>query len=354
MGFRSNIFDVKSITCAPKERKDTFKKYDKAERHLPGTHEFAYSIWKLLVKALGEIKDRAFQNHISKLDADIDQPDEKRGASKEVNKAPELIWLFARMLHSDVQELAPRFTPEAHLLLSVDSPQVIHTNLGMTTKFFSILEDPRWDLLLSVSEMGKAIQHAGDYFKRKRAAHLPRRRASLVVTDPLNLDRVEDRLREYDAKGWLIGDNYILPYWAHNDHMLITLRMSMEEGVFEPLAAISYQRRGLENRINPVYIEHPDDLEILLQIYFAYIVKAEGYRKGTKKGKPEQGAVPTVNQQAAQTQKKDADEESEQGAVPTVNQQAAQTRKKELEKEWWTDMRLYRDGVDLTVAPAGE
>lgn len=321
MGFRSSIFDVKSTTGVPEERKAEFDRYDRDRRYLPGTHEFAYYIWKLLVKALQEVKDRDFRDHIKELDAEIDRIDkERQTADNTPGSAPGLVRFFARMLQSDVQELAPRFTPEAHLLLNVDSPDVIHTNLGMTMKFFSILEDPRWDLLLSVSEVGKAIQHANRFFAQPRAPNLPRRRASLVVTDTRHPQLVEERLKKYRNKRWLIGDNYLLPYWAHNDHMLITLRMSMEEGVFEPLAAISYQRRGLENRINPVYIQHPEDLEILLQIYFAYVVKAEGYM------------LPGAAIQ-------DADGYPVRGAVPTVNQREAQERRQELQKKWWNAMR---------------
>ncbi len=154
---------------------------------------------------------------------------------------------------------------------------MIHTQLGMNAKYMKMLEDPRWDLLLSISELGKVLRKVPEHLWTASGRGGKIRKASIIVADPHDPAILEERLGDYRARRLVIGQDYRLPYWAHNDHMFVTLRMGLDRGDFEPLAAIWYRLPGLENRMNAVYIEDPDDLDMLVRTYFGGVTKAEAY-----------------------------------------------------------------------------
>jgi hypothetical protein len=294
---------------------------------MEGTCEFGHRIWRHLHQALVTINDSVFRQHIDEIDA--------RDHGREV------VVFLARLIHSDVQELAPRFSPDALLLLRKHSPErVIHTQLGMTARYVQMLEDPRWDLLVSISELGKVLRRIPDgVWTVAGPTGTRRRKASIVVADPHEPQPLEQRLTEYRQRELIIGQDYRLPYWAHNDHIILTLRMSLQPGEFEPLSAISYRLPGLENRVNPVFVEDRDDLDMLMQIYFGYVTKAEAYMK-LRRDEVDARAVSGVATGP------------ERGGVPDVTQaQAAETRG-ELLMRWWQAMVRLRTPA-LPVADAG-
>lgn len=250
-----------------------------------GAAELAERLWQALKGALIPIDDKEFRDHV----AAWDHPDRREL----------LLRPLAQLIHSDIHELAPRFAPEELLLLNNPMRErVIHTPLGMTARFEELIEDWRWDLLLSVTEHGKVLGKLGPFRFRNLGtlaedSLVVQRRASIVVADPPDHDQelLRARLQQYRTSGLLIGGDYLLPYWAHNDHMIITCRMGVHRGQFEPLGAISYRRPGLNNRVNPVFINDDEGLELLMRTYFGYVAKAEHYMD------PRRGGVPDVDRE---------------------------------------------------------
>lgn len=290
-----------------------FTAWDAERGLMAGTHEFGYRIWVRLRQALLKIDDAAFQGHVHA----IDQEEYGR----------EVVSILARLIHSDVHELAPRFTPEALLLLNAHSREaVIHTQLGMTARYMKMLQDPRWDLLLSVSERGKVLKNVPrEVWTVNDPGGTRFRKASIVVADPHDRDILHTRLQGYRENGWVIGQDYRLPYWAHNNHMIVTLRMGLRRGEFEPLAAITYRLPGLENRINPVFIEDPDDLGLLLEVYFGYVTKAEAYMRLDRAAVDGHEVGEVVR-------------DDERAGVPDIDRRRAAETRTALLTRWWDAM----------------
>jgi hypothetical protein len=315
-GFGGDIFTMPAMpgaTTYDEPLRTALADWDAAAGFMQGTHEFGYRIWLLLRKALLlRIDDKAFKAHIAAIER------ERLGR--------DVISFLARLVHSDVQELAPRFTPEAQLLLNAHSREaVLHTQLGMSARFMTMLENPEWDLLVSISELGKVLKNVPrevwsvDGIDGKRL-----RKASIVVSDPHDPQILETRLASYRSNGWIIGQDYRLPYWAHNHHMMVTLKMG-RRGKFEPLAAISYRVPGLENRVNPVFIEDRYDLDMLVQIFFGHVVKAEAYMLLDR------------NDVAAEAVS-DVVRSKKRGGVLDVDKQQASAARDYLLPRWWDAM----------------
>lgn len=328
-GFAGNVFTIPGLSAVGiQDVSETemveLAAIDDEEKFISGTAAFAFKIWKLLKGALLHIDDALFKQHIRERDSQ---------QSRRVT-----IILLARLVHSDLQELAPRFSMDALLLLNRTEPKsVIHTPLGMMARFMSMVEDPRWDLMLAITEQGKILGKLAPEHWRKdvptdRGVHTICRRASIVVADP-PYPRLEHRLEEFRERKLLIGDDYRLPYWAHNDHLIVVLRMCVNPGDFEPLAAISYRRSGLRNRVNPVYINDPDDLELLVRMYFGYVAKSEYYMLNESR------------EPASLTKRSTA-----RGGVPDVNCEHAMSVRRRLTAKWWDEMiqeRQYRTSTQV-------
>lgn len=314
-GFAGNVFVVKEWRSQTETESQDPKQFgfdvlDHCWHVLEGTSELAYSLWMRLRRALLQIDDDALRRHVRSFD--VPQGHVGR-VPPPLRKA--ILRPLAGLIHSDVHELAPQFGANALLLLNKPSRKaVIHTPLGMAARFNEMLNDERWDLFLGISEQGKVVEKLESHMKRDSG--LVRRKANIVVADPAYPTVLDQRLAGYRKSNLLIGDAYRLPYWAHNHHVAIVLRMGVGRGEFEPLAAIAYHKPGLENRVNPVFVNDPDDLGMLVRTYFGYVAKAEKYF--TK------DAGPT-------------------GGVPDIDAAQAEACRKRLLQNWWDRMMGDRE-----------
>jgi hypothetical protein len=204
----------------------------------------------------------------------------------------------------EIRELAPRFHSDELLLVrSWDKSAVIHTNLGMQLTFESFLNNPRVHLLLAITEHGAILRKMA---KWQTPSHP---RVSVVVAE---LDENGDPQRApWPLFEPLIGRLYRLPYWAHNEHMLVALERQVTPGEFLPIDGVWYRRVGLSNRISPVRVSHPRDLAALKLAYFGHVAKAEKWM----------GA---------------------EHAVPDINHGTAEERMKELLDVWWREIEEAR------------
>jgi hypothetical protein len=221
--------------------------------------------------------------------------------------------LLGDLYGSDANDICPHFGYRH--LLPFNRPgrrSIIHTNLGVAVRFQEMLRDARsdshpegWDFMLGVSETGKIIEKvAGFALQNYRAdVNVPlsltgndaawRRRAALVVADAPSPKKAAGRLMHH--ADMLIPFNFsfrnarsgngedpvavhqhaaILPFWAHNHHMIVFCKLVKDNDVvFEPVRGISFRKRGITNRINPIYLddsaEMKDDLNVLVNTFLA-------------------------------------------------------------------------------------
>lgn len=340
------------IEAHAEEREEAERKLRELES--ASSRVLAVQLWNSLMEALNDIDEPDLKAH---LDA-IRIPEGQRAASPAAGVGSQhdptwptateeqLIGYLQSLVRSDVQELAPRFSPDAMLLLNRISPtSVIHTHLGITTRLIELVEENDWDLLLAITEQGKVLRKLAKHLSRKQPhPAVIRRRASVIVADAPDPTVMNARLALYKAgeEPFLIGGDYRLPYWAHNDHMVVVLRMGVHPGTFHPLGAISYRKEGLENRVNPVAIGDRDDLDRLVNTYFGMVAKAIAYR-------PENVTSPD----AAPTPKREHTDRVQPGygsGVPDIGLKRAADIRRSCFKEWWDAMygeaeaKLLRQG----------
>lgn len=252
-------------------------------------HRAAKAIVHKLVAALLSVPDKPFKEHIEGL--------RPRGT----DPVP-LLEHFVQLAGSDADDISPRFDlnrlvlmtePRNGIKQSEARRNVLHTSLSLTSRFHELVHADHWHLLLAISEQGKMLT------KLSEALRVPvpgaagsseiehpriRKRISLIVAaDPTNED-MKRRLQKH-RQDLLPDEPYELPFWAHNNHMVLTMRMEAEPGLREPferwtpIRAIAYQKPALSTKVNPILVEQPEDLQRLVSMYFGYVAKAMHHMK---------------------------------------------------------------------------
>lgn len=180
-------------------------------------------------------------------------------------------WLRS-LYRSDSSTINPRFGRRR--LIQYQRPErdsVIHTNLALTLRFQERLEEP-WDLALAVSEQGKVVEKLAEHLQAGGAHDAKRRGVAIVVAHSPRQGLVDARL---GAHADLIGGRqYVLPFWAHNRHLIAFLKREDQEGAWSPVGGISFRRPGLSRRVNPVHVTDAWDVWTLVNQFFEYVAKA--------------------------------------------------------------------------------
>jgi hypothetical protein len=275
----------------------------------PGAEDLALWIWSKLSGMLSKVDDARLRRSIT-------------GMTPEVIDR-RVIAPLAGLVSTDVRELAPRFNSDELLLLRGGKRRaVIHTNLGMALAFNDIIHKSDAHLLLAITEhaafLEKLLPHAT--VKQGEDQRRLRQRASVIVATPFErseLNRRRDRYRDL-----LIGDDYELPYWAHNEHLIVAMRMDATVGRFTPIAGIWYRREGLTKRINPIRVDDRKDLKHLVLTFFGYAHKATQFQ-------------------------------SDHG-VPDVTHRVARRARNDTLLLWWTEMMNAAQGAAGGLSPKGE
>lgn len=259
-GFAGNVYTVSDVAAGKAKRSPT-----SAAPVLPPAPPLAETLWNRLRAALCKIDDTHFRAHVDGL------------------SGQSIVAKLGLLVEGQAHELAPRFEAESMLLLNAPDPErVIPTPLGLTTRMESLLRANGWHLALTITERGSILHKFATIAGKGR-------RVSLIVAQPVEPGPLEEHLKRFaDVR---IGRPYYLPYWSHNYHMFMVLRREVEEGVFTPLGAVYYRKRGLEQRVSPVYIGPEKggdkDLELLEMTYFGNVAKAMRYMWRVRSGVPD-------------------------------------------------------------------
>ncbi|HEX2207151.1 MAG TPA: SIR2 family protein [Longimicrobium sp.] len=244
-----------------------------------------------LMAALNSIDDALLADHLRNFEAGL--------------RRSELQGHLRALLDSDAHDVAPTFdlcslvlvTEPRHASARIDPRRnVLNTSLSLTSRFQEMVRTDHWHLLLAISEQGKILDKlakslaaAGGNAAEREAGSEPlqiRKRISVIVADDPENEQLQKRLREHTETGLLLPDaKYRLPFWAHNNHMVIAMRMEFDRGSqtpvrWTPVRAIAYKKLALSPKVNPILVEQREDLDRLVTMYFGYVAKALQYGSG--------------------------------------------------------------------------
>ena len=138
----------------------------------------------------------------------------------------------------------------------------------MKTRQYFLKDD--WNLLLVVAETGewlhRELEKISKFHKKKTI--------SIIYADP---SKHIEAIKSMESKKNFELKEHRLRWWLHNQHLTIFLDRKRELAP-KALRGIYFTRRLRASYINPVLLEeNPGDIEILLQIYYAYLQKSDSF-----------------------------------------------------------------------------
>jgi len=182
---------------------------------------------------------------------------------------------FDSLLASEARDINPNFDHRQLLLSRAPGPdEVLHTNLALALKLEEIARSD-WDVLLVVTEFGHSFHKVASYINpdvkgTKRFCIILAENEHKLATGGGRLGSAPQGVDAAQIR------TFSLPYWLHNRHMILGLKATEKINEWDYTSAILYDRTGLSNRINPVYISQKNkvDLDALKDVFFRYVWQA--------------------------------------------------------------------------------
>jgi hypothetical protein len=162
----------------------------------------------------------------------------------------------------EVEVYSPRDSPYDLLF---ENPQELRTLVGAQVYTIHTLRED-WDCLLCVAESGQWLLEPT---VRASVREKKGRRIAVIVADAAYKEDLVKKYGEDGARGLPVE----LPWWLHNQHMTIAVQDRA------PVRAVYFERRLRSLAINPVGLETRGDLEVILDSYLAYWMKAKHYSR---------------------------------------------------------------------------
>jgi hypothetical protein len=198
-----------------------------------------------------------------------------------------ILKLLRGIRRRNIAKITPNYSmPHNHLFSQVDPSQILNTTLGWTFKFQEEIEKAdEWDLLLSISEKGRFLKSCKDL------DFMENKKVELVLSSfdypeevlPNISPNVEELLEKFPT---LSNQYNFLPWWLHNKHMVLLLKRKenadniiKERDKWSLVSGFYYESRMLSRRVNPVFVENEDDLEVMLYTFTNYWYRAREYTK---------------------------------------------------------------------------
>ncbi len=164
-----------------------------------------------------------------------------------------------KLYKSEDSEICPKYTNVYNNIFK--SPRIISNNLDLKYQTRKLITDP-WDQLFVVAETGEWI------LSEIKPDGLENRKIILIAAD---LSLQEQIKKNYNNFGIVEVRN--LHWWIHNQHMTISLKKSGNRLI--PKRSIYFTRRERTSFINPVLLDKIYDLELILESFSAYYLKAK-------------------------------------------------------------------------------
>jgi hypothetical protein len=183
----------------------------------------------------------------------------------------EIKQLFRDTMESLAKEQDSEISPEYENIYQniFKDPRIIKTQLAFNFYTRYYLFNRRkyaYKHLLVIAETGEWLYKLMGKEKEAppQAERLPAQSVRLIIAD-------ESKKQSTDKE--IIVEN--LQWWLHNQHMTILLREDEDTKKLRPILAIYFTRRQRSSHINPVILENPSDLSILIRTFESYWNKAE-------------------------------------------------------------------------------
>lgn len=212
------------------------------------------------------------------------------------NKVKETFYDLAdRIRRRNLMKITPDYRhPHKHLFEGLRKKDILNTKVSWVYRYRYFLETQKanWDLLLAISEKGRFLN-----FDLQKEDNLFADRKLELVLASFDWEEFKDRQR-FDSKNvhLLSGRPLYLPWWLHNQHMVLFLKKDRDTGDWRKdwnlKEGFYYESRVLSRRINPVHVKSNHNLEILLFIYANYWYRAKEYTdKNPIPSLPNRGAM---------------------------------------------------------------
>jgi len=196
----------------------------------------------------------------------------------ESEKGKKLLAYLKKIKHRNLLKITPRFSHvHNHLFSLFREEQILNTTLAWIYRyrwFFERCQD--WDLLLAISEKGRFLN------EDLREKNLQEKKFELILAS-FDLPDFQDVRPDKFANLPLLSNEVLkLPWWLHNQHMVLFLKKKSDQGdnwrqKWRLQQGFYYQSRVLSRRVNPVHITNEDDKERLLYIFANYWCRARAY-----------------------------------------------------------------------------
>lgn len=172
----------------------------------------------------------------------------------------------------------------------INTNDIINTDIKWIYRFqkffFSKNLNPRWNLILSISETGGIFTTPGvkDYFDKSK---------KLMLICSYNANKPEDsdlspkefkRQKLLNEKLQSIKNNIVnnngflelrmLPFRNHNQHVVLFTYINKLKKTLKLIGGIYYGRRNMSKRVTPIHVRDEDDLKELFGVFANYWERA--------------------------------------------------------------------------------
>lgn len=215
-------------------------------------------LWEMMCATLLRIPNPEIKKHVGHL------------VSRERDQTTEFD-CFKSLYATEAREINPSFEHRQLLLSRAPGPdEVLHTHLALLLKMEEIAR-AEWEVLLVVSENGNTFRRCDSFLYPE---HRATRSALLILAENEHSPATPAQFGSWPEDRLEVVS---LPWWLHNRHMILGLKSTPDPNVWDYTSAIRYDRRGLSQRINPVYIHERNraDLDRLLETFFGYAWRAK-------------------------------------------------------------------------------
>lgn len=223
----------------------------------------------------------------------------------DVQKRSRIVEVANIIKRRNTLNLQPKYlNPHSDLFPYIRESNVLSTSLAWRYKYRQVLDSKEWQLMLAISEKGRILPKTRDQvenlFKGKRLEII------------LSSYDMPEEFEDFDVRRENIGciksssillSNKILtlPWWLHNQHMVIFLKRKLDHHLFdkhrekwEILNSFYYESRMLSPNVNPVMITDAKDKDELLNIYANYWYRAKVYTGQHKEDKAKPRSIPII------------------------------------------------------------
>ncbi|WP_020570525.1 SIR2 family protein [Neolewinella persica] len=161
---------------------------------------------------------------------------------------------------------------------NLENHSLIRTDLHWSYEYQKILKADDWDLALTVSEMGRFL------LSDANAKFLEGKKVEVVLAN-YGINREKNIFSKIDKKLLLSGKLFEIPWWMHNQHMIVFLKKVDKfcpgclENNLLPIVGFYHSGRLLDRNVSPIILKDIDNLHTLVNNFTNYWQRAGAVKK---------------------------------------------------------------------------